>query len=860
MNENKNFEFLVPYKLKEKFTLFKNIGIKDLIFISIMALLAFIFIIINIDNILKIIIVSSILILTIILLIEVQDDIKLWTYIIKILKFYTKNHNQDSIDFDTIKIEYKEDNILKYDGYYLSILELKSLDYDILSYIKKESKLNDFKEIFNIVKNGKFIKVVTTINYDLKIEKMENTINSLKYKSIKKASILKNELEELKEIDRQKVSKKDSFYLIIYDNKIDLLKEQVNSVLSINSFSDSKLLDKKEIEKFFKFYYQKNEKDKDFLTHNVKESIKNISLDNKKYKILSLTKLPETLTDAWLSQIFTIDNTTCVLSFRKKEDITASIKNLDKTINELKAKREEKELSESKKLSLENKIDKTQILINDLQFGIENLHEIELNLLIEEKDYKNILNTFKLNRFKITQNYFQQLEKYTKINPLIFDTNKKDRLILTSSIMGASFFLISDFFQDEKGIFLGYNKHSLVFFDLFRSWTKDLNYKQKDRVNANMTIIGTPGSGKSFFAKKLLLQQSLFNSKIFILDPENEYRSLVKTLNGKLINVSGSNSGRINPFHIYPTLDNEEINTFNYLKLHLEFLEQFFITLMDLNRNEANFLNDFIKKLYEKFNIYEDTNINNLKETDFPIFDDLTNLIKEYLDNNKLDEEDKKDIKNIYLTLKNYSKNGLHSELWNGYSNINTENDFIVLNFKELFETDNKRIINSQMSVVMNYIQSQINKNYYTNIKNNEDKTVILLVDEAHRFIDNDYPISLNFLFQMSKRIRKYGGSLIVATQNVKDFTGGETKINTKTSAIINNSQYSLILRFNPNDINLLKEMYKNYAGGLNDNELNILSEAKVGNGLLFINDKVKLNIEISTYESDFNIIERKEI
>lgn len=861
MDENKNFEFIVPYKLKEKFTLFKNITLIDLIFILVMSLFAFIILIVNINNYIKLVLLSIVIILTFVLLMEIREDIKLWFYIIKIFKFSTKNHNQDSLDFKNIKLDIIENNIIKYNGYYLSILELKPIDYDILSYNEKERILSEFRRLFFLINNGKFIKIITPINYDKKISEMKKTLEYLKVKNINKAKILKNEIDELIEINENKISQKDTFYLIIYDYKKDLLKEQLDNIFQISSFSNSKLLKDNEIEIFFKYYYQIDEKEKDFKIPNIKETIKNLTINDKKYKILTLTSLTQTLSDAWLYNLFSLDNTICILSFRKKDNISNTINKLDRTLNELKAKTDVKDLKESEKVKLENKINKTELLINDLVNGQEHLHEIELNIIIDENELKQISENINKTLFKISYNNFEQLEKYNKINPLIFDLKTKDRLVLTSSIMGASFFLISDFFQDEKGIFLGFNNHSFVFFDLFRSWSKDPNYKTKDRVNANLTIIGTSGSGKSFLCKKLLLQNSLSNTKIFVLEPENEYFSLVKTLNGKIINLSGKENEKINPFHIYTTLDNTENKVSNYFKLHLEFLEQFFQTLLGLNRNENNFLNEFIKKLYYKFNINENTNLNNLNNTDFPILDDLVILIKDYLSNEKnIDFDDRKDIRNIYLTLKNYAFDGLHSNLWNGHSNINTDNDFVVFNFKELNETSNKRIINSQMSLVINYIQSQINKNYYNNIQNNEDKRVILLIDEAHVFVDEEFPIGLNFLYQTSKRIRKYGGSLIVATQNVKDFSGGSNKVNSKTSAILNNSQYSLILKFKPFDLNYIKEMYENYSGGLNKNELEILSNAEIGNGLLFINEKVKLNIKIKSYQSDFEILERKEI
>lgn len=78
----------------------------------------------------------------------------------------------------------------------------------------------------------------------------------------------------------------------------------------------------------------------------------------------------------------------------------------------------------------------------------------------------------------------------------------------------------------------------------------DLLKKTKERVNKNLLIFGESGSGKSFTAKKILLNQAYQNAKIFILDPENEFKALVTNLNGQVINASGSLGNVINPLEI----------------------------------------------------------------------------------------------------------------------------------------------------------------------------------------------------------------------------------------------------------------------------------------------------------------------
>ena len=106
-------------------------------------------------------------------------------------------------------------------------------------------------------------------------------------------------------------------------------------------------------------------------------------------------------------------------------------------------------------------------------------------------------------------------------------------------------------------------------------------------------------------------------------------------------------------------------------------------------------------------------------------------------------------------------------------------------------------------------------------------RKIIIVVDEAHIFINPKYPIALDFMAQMAKRIRKYGGMQIVITQNIADFVGSE-EIKRQSSAVINACQYSMIFALAPNDINDLVELYKK-SGGINQEEQNAIVTAGRG-------------------------------
>ena len=108
-------------------------------------------------------------------------------------------------------------------------------------------------------------------------------------------------------------------------------------------------------------------------------------------------------------------------------------------------------------------------------------------------------------------------------------------------------------------------------------------------------------------------------------------------------------------------------------------------------------------------------------------------------------------------------------------------------------------IANAQMLLVLKWLDNEIIKNRDFNLKYNQKRKIIVAIDEAHVFIDPKYPIALDFMYQLAKRIRKYNGMQIVITQNIKDFVGTQ-EIVRKSTAIINACQYSFIFALAPND------------------------------------------------------------
>ena len=152
------------------------------------------------------------------------------------------------------------------------------------------------------------------------------------------------------------------------------------------------------------------------------------------------------------------------------------------------------------------------------------------------------------------------------------------------------------------------------------------------------------------------------------------------------------------------------------------------------------------------------------------------------------------------------------------------------------------------MLLILKWLDNEIIKNREYNIKHNTNRKIVVAIDEAHIFIDEKHQVALDFMHQLAKRIRKYDGSLIVITQNIKDFVGSP-EIERKSSAIINVSQYSLIFSLPPNDMQDLVKLYEK-AGQINESEQQNIVNLNRGSAFLITAPNKRTNINI--FASDY--------
>jgi type IV secretory pathway VirB4 component len=200
---------------------------------------------------------------------------------------------------------------------------------------------------------------------------------------------------------------------------------------------------------------------------------------------------------------------------------------------------------------------------------------------------------------------------------------------------------------------------------------------------------------------------------------------------------------------------------------------------------------------------------------------------------------------------------GRYSDIWNHPSTLETQASLIDFNFQALFANKNNTVANAQMLLVFRFIEQEVINAREKN-KTGKNLRTMIVCDEAHLFIDAKFPIALDFFYSMSKRIRKYGGSFIPATQNIADWNANE-ELRGKTTAIIKNSQYTFIFKLSAPD---MKDVLDVYAAGdsFNDEEQRTIISAVTGQAFFIGSTELRTCVHIVAGEySKLLFEERKE-
>ena len=759
------------------------------------------------------------------------------------------------------------DRFISYGSYYGAVLEVKPILFDLLNEYSQNNVIDvgfgnalrrlDDNQVCEIVKINKAM-VLDNLAYN-ENKKYDNLLDMLYEHQMTqeevdaRAPIFEERVAFLEDKNRTNKIYKDYFYLVVLGRDLEALENTVNGMATSLATSLTPVITNRlvgsELAIFLRANYNRefNERDLesvpfteyiDWATPNkIKFSSAKYNIDGNNYRTYAITEYPLQVGNAWGASFFLLDRTKVVMKFKKAPKFDSE-KKIDKAIMDMETKLYKTGKS-STRIEITTHLQTLRNLLAELKNNNQQLYDVNTFITCEDSARKDVKAVLKQEGYRYTELFARQVDGFISTGISMRDNIKELQRGVPTYTLAGVFPFISSELQDERGFYIGDNEYP-VFIDFF--------VRTPQRVNSNVMIIGKSGSGKSFATKTLLANFAADNTKIFILDPEKEYEKLTKSLKGKYIDVGSSLQGIINPFHVIQALDNDEEeqkegdyndivenkeekpeekkqnDSFNQ---HLQFLEQFFRTILEgISSDAFEIINSLVLDLYKKFNIDENTDLKSLKPTDYPTFDDLYALLHERLAQAKEDFL----LNNLRVAeayIRKFSKGGRNSNLWNGPTSIETNENFVCFNFQSLIAGNNEMLTNAQMLLVFKYVENEIINNKDYNKLHNTNRKIIIVVDEAHIFINPKYPIALNFMTSMAKRIRKYGGMQIVITQNINDFVGSE-EIKRQSTAVINACQYSLIFSLSPSDVNDLIELYKN-SGGINKEERNRIVSAQIG-------------------------------
>lgn len=439
---------------------------------------------------------------------------------------------------------------------------------------------------------------------------------------------------------------------------------------------------------------------------------------------------------------------------------------------------------------------------------------------------------------------FQQEDALRSVMPFLQISpklqKKTQRNVLTSG--AASTYMFTSFeMSDDSGVMLGVNRHnnSLCIVDLFNT---------KINKNANLTMCGTSGAGKTFTLQLLALRMRMRGIQCYIIAPikGHEFKRACSKIGGEFIKIAPGSPHCINVMEIRHTIspEMELIDEVDYndmdsmLARKIQQLMIFFSLLIpDMTNEEEQMLDEALIKTYNEFGITHDNNSLYADATCFPPklkkMPILGDLHKHLLENTMTTR--------IAAIVSRFVTGSAQS--FNRQTNVDLTNKYIVLDLSEL----KGKLLPVGMMIALDYV--------WDNIKADRTKKKAIMIDEIWQLIGaSSNKLAAEFCLEIFKVIRGYGGAAIAATQDLSDFFSLDD--GKYGRAIINNSKNKIILNLEQDEAQYVKDVLK-----LTRTEVRSITQFERGEALIHSNNnKVPVVIKASAEEKEMITTDRAEL
>ena len=520
-----------------------------------------------------------------------------------------------------------------------------------------------------------------------------------------------------------------------------------------------------------------------------------------KYGAVSfLNILAPELNDRLLADLLDMDSSLVVSMHVKALDQLNAIKTVKRKLTELNATK----IQEQKKAvrsgydmdilpsDLATYGTEAQKLLQELQSRNERMFLLTF-VVVNTADSLKALNNTALQAKGIAQKHncqlvsldFQQEDGLMSCLPLGMNRIEIQRGLTTSSLAIFVPFTTQELFQRESGaLYCGTNALSgnLIMVD------------RKLQKNPNGLLLGTPGSGKSFTAKREMIAVYLLtNDDIIVCDPEAEYWPLVKRLHGQVIKISPTSKQYVNPMDLSLDYSDED----NPLSLKVDFILSFCDIVVGskegLKPVEKTIIDRCVRLVYRDY-------LADPRPENMPILQDLYDCLR---------AQDEKEAQFLATALEIYVTGSLN--VFNHRTNVDIANRVVCYDIKEL----GKQLKQLGMLVVQDQVWNRVTRN------REAGKTTRYYVDEFHLLLRGELA---SWSVEIWKRFRKWGGVPTGVTQNVKDLLASPEVEN-----ILENSDYICMLNQAPGDRQILAQKLN-----ISPHQLSYVTQANEGEGLLF--------------------------
>jgi len=380
---------------------------------------------------------------------------------------------------------------------------------------------------------------------------------------------------------------------------------------------------------------------------------------------------------------------------------------------------------------------------------------------------------------------FQQEQGFMSSLPLGYNGIEIQRGMTTSSTAIFIPFMTRELRMGGQALYYGQNalSHNVIMAD------------RKRLKSANGLYLGSTGSGKSFAAKRELINVFLAtNDRIIVVDPMGEYAPLIKRLGGLVLELAPDSGNHINPMALQMSLADEESPLSMKADFILSLCELIIGGREGLQPIEKTVIDRCVRTIYRDFVINPET-------AKTPVLQDLYEI---------LNEQPEPEAKRIATALELYCTGSLN--LFNYPTNVNLDNRVVCIVLKKLGEGLRK----IAMHITNEFVQSAVNTNFQNRI------STWCYFDEFHILLQDS--LSASYFVRIWKMLRKKGCVPSALTQNVKDlFTSREIE------NILDNTDFMVLLSQAQGDRQILAKQL-----GISEHQLSYITHSNSGEGLLF--------------------------